>query len=138
MYLLNILKLLRGKVTVTTVYDLIMAQYGIDRGLGGDYPKILRRERSSLYACLAGNTNRNWYPRYCSCNLHANGHGQLKPQMENACIIIGAGINHWYHNNLIYRAGTMALNAHRLYWGEWWRNEPLCWSGETGTHGFMG
>ena len=24
-------------------------------------------------------------------------------------IIIGAGINHWYHSNLIYRAGAMAL-----------------------------
>ncbi len=24
-------------------------------------------------------------------------------------IIIGAGINHWYHGNLMYRAGTMAL-----------------------------
>ncbi len=29
---------------------------------------------------------------------------------EGKCmIIIGAGINHWYHNNLIYRAGIMAL-----------------------------
>jgi len=28
-----------GKVPVTTVYDLIMAQYGVDRGLQGDYPK---------------------------------------------------------------------------------------------------
>lgn len=24
-------------------------------------------------------------------------------------IIIGAGINHWYHQNLTYRAGAMAL-----------------------------
>ena len=24
-------------------------------------------------------------------------------------IIIGAGINHWYHNNLMYRSGIMAL-----------------------------
>ncbi|MCP4413233.1 MAG: molybdopterin-dependent oxidoreductase, partial [Gammaproteobacteria bacterium] len=29
---------------------------------------------------------------------------------EGKCmIIIGAGINHWYHNNLIYRSGIMAL-----------------------------
>jgi nitrate reductase alpha subunit len=26
------------QVTVTTVYDLLMAQYGVPRGLGGDYP----------------------------------------------------------------------------------------------------
>jgi nitrate reductase / nitrite oxidoreductase, alpha subunit len=25
------------------------------------------------------------------------------------CIIIGAGINHWYHNNLMYRSGIVAL-----------------------------
>ena len=28
-----------GKVPVTTVYDLIMGQYGVGRGLAGDYPK---------------------------------------------------------------------------------------------------
>ncbi len=28
-----------GEVTVTTVYDLLMAQYGVPRGLDGDYPQ---------------------------------------------------------------------------------------------------
>ena len=32
------IKTVDGIVKVTTVYDLIMAQYGVDRGFGGDYP----------------------------------------------------------------------------------------------------
>jgi len=28
-----------AEVTVATVFDLLMAQYGVSRGLGGDYPK---------------------------------------------------------------------------------------------------
>ena len=27
----------------------------------------------------------------------------------NVATVIGAGINHWYHNNLMYRAGIVAL-----------------------------
>lgn len=29
----------KGKIPVATVYDLVMGQYGVDRGLAGDYPK---------------------------------------------------------------------------------------------------
>ncbi len=32
-----------GEVIVATVYDLMMAQFGVDRGLGGEYRKRLRR-----------------------------------------------------------------------------------------------
>ena len=28
-----------GRIAVTTVYDLLMAQYGVARGLAGDYPE---------------------------------------------------------------------------------------------------
>ena len=28
-----------GKIPVATIYDLLMGQYGVDRGLEGDYPK---------------------------------------------------------------------------------------------------
>ncbi|MDZ7777843.1 MAG: hypothetical protein U5L09_20635 [Bacteroidales bacterium] len=48
-------------VKTATVYDLLMAQYGIDRGLPGDYPgeqgyynKVCR-----LYSGLAGNLYRH-------------------------------------------------------------------------------
>lgn len=32
---------------VTTVYDLLMAQFGVDRGLGGDYPVDYNDENQS-------------------------------------------------------------------------------------------
>jgi len=28
-----------GEITVATVYDLMMGQFGVSRGLGGEYPK---------------------------------------------------------------------------------------------------
>jgi nitrate reductase / nitrite oxidoreductase, alpha subunit len=96
-----------GKVPVTTVYDLIMARYGVDRGLSGDYPKDYG-DKDAAYTpawqeILTGVDSatvlqfaREW------ASTAATTHGKCM-------IIIGAGINHWYHANLMYRAGAMAL-----------------------------
>jgi nitrate reductase alpha subunit len=37
-----------GQVPVTTVYDLLMAQFGVGRGLGGDYPRVNIEFREQL------------------------------------------------------------------------------------------
>ncbi|NQU34304.1 MAG: nitrate reductase subunit alpha [Bacteroidetes bacterium] len=100
-------KTVNGEVTVTTVYDLIMAQYGVDRGLGGDYPTTYDDKEAAytpswqeIFTGIGPKTvlqfSREW------ARTAETTHGKCS-------IIIGAGINHWYHNNLIYRAGTMAL-----------------------------
>ena len=95
------------KVPVTTVYDLIMAQYGVDRGLGGDYPadygdkdEAYTPAWQEIFTGVSAKTvvqfSREW--------------ARTAETTEGKCmIIIGAGCNHWYHNNLIYRAGIMAL-----------------------------
>ncbi|MCC7406109.1 MAG: nitrate reductase subunit alpha [Bdellovibrionales bacterium] len=97
----------QGKVAVSTVYDLIMAQYGVNRGLQGDYPKDYS-DADAAYTpawqeVLTGidsktvvQFSREW------ANTAAVTEGKCM-------IIIGAGINHWYHANLMYRAGAMAL-----------------------------
>ncbi len=95
------------KIPVTMVYDLIMAQYGIDRGLDGDYPKDYS-DKDAAYTPA-------WQEIFTG--VHADTVIQFAREWANTAnategkcmIIIGAGINHWYHNNLMYKAGIMSL-----------------------------
>lgn len=96
-----------GELYVTTVYDLIMAQYGVDRGLGGEYPSGYGDEKAAytpawqeIFTGISAETVLNFTHEWARTAEATKG---------KCMIIIGAGINHWYHNNLIYRAGAMAL-----------------------------
>ncbi len=94
------------QVIVTTVFDLLLAQFGVDRGLGGDYPKSYEEVGAYTPAWQEQYTgiHRDTLIRYAR-EWAENGE---KTQGKNL-IIIGAGANHWYHNNLLYRAGIVAL-----------------------------
>ncbi|MHC4958237.1 MAG: nitrate reductase subunit alpha, partial [Planctomycetota bacterium] len=93
-------------VTVTTVYDLLMAQYGVPRGLDG-YPADFDDEEA-LYTPA-------WAERYTGVSRKdlirfAREWASTAEHTGGKCtIIIGAGVNHWYHANLMYRAGIHAL-----------------------------
>jgi nitrate reductase alpha subunit len=94
-------------VTVATVYDLLMAQYGVARGLKGDYPKDYDDESfpytpawSEKFTGIGRKDLLKFAREWGSTAEHTNG---------KCMIIIGAGINHWYHANLMYRAGIHAL-----------------------------
>ena len=95
------------KIVVTTVYDLTMAQYGVSRGLQGDYPADYN-DKDAAYTPA-------WQEIFTGVDKKtvvqfAREWAKTAEVTEGKCmIIIGAGINHWYHNNLIYRAGIMAL-----------------------------
>ncbi len=95
-----------SSATVATVYDLLMAQYGVNRGLSGDYPKDYDDDKTytpawtEKYTGLDRSVLLKFAREWGSTAQHTNG---------KCTIIIGAGINHWYHNNLIYRAGIHAL-----------------------------
>ena len=90
-----------GTVAVATVYDLMMANYGLDRGFGGanvaksyddDTPftpawaeKVTGVKRASIIQVA----------REFAANAEAtNG---------RSMIIIGAAMNHWYHMDMNYR-----------------------------------
>ncbi|MBT3983474.1 MAG: nitrate reductase subunit alpha [Bacteriovoracaceae bacterium] len=96
-----------GKKTYTTVYDLLMAQYGVNRGLGGDYPDSYDDTEHSYTPA--------WQERFTGIDRStiiqfANDWCRTAKFTEGKCsVIIGAGIDHWYHNNLIYRAAINAL-----------------------------
>jgi nitrate reductase alpha subunit len=97
----------RGVVFVTTVYDLLFAQYGVSRGLAGDYPTSYDDEKQSY--------TPSWQERFTGIGKDtvinfAREWSQNAEQTDGKCsVIIGAGIDHWYHNNLIYRAAINAL-----------------------------
>lgn len=96
-----------GAVRVATVYDLIMAQYGVGRGLDGDYPENYDDPNAAYTPA--------WQEVFTG--VDADTVVQFAREWANTAnltggkcmIIIGAGINHWYHANLMYRAGAMAL-----------------------------
>jgi nitrate reductase alpha subunit len=96
-----------GPVQVTTGFDLLLAQYGVNRGFEGDWPEdyddgthpftpAWQEQFTGIKASVTTNFAREW--------------ARTAEQTNGQCsIIIGAGANHWYHNNLIYRACINAL-----------------------------
>jgi len=95
------------KTMVATVYDLLMAQYGVVRGLEGEYPKGYDDEDAPYTPA--------WSEKYTGISRKdlirfAREWGTTAKMTNGKCtVIIGAGINHWYHANLMYRAAIHAL-----------------------------
>ncbi|HEX8991028.1 MAG TPA: nitrate reductase subunit alpha, partial [Anaerolineales bacterium] len=95
-----------GRIIVATVFDLAMAQFGVSRGLEGEYPESYDDELcytpawQEKYSGIHRDTCLR-FAREWACNAE-------KTQGKNL-VIIGAGANHWYHNNLLYRSAIVAL-----------------------------
>ncbi len=94
-------------VLVATVYDLTMAQHGVGRGLPGEYPAGYDDENAPFTPA--------WSEKYTGMSRDtlirfAREWGETARLTNGKCtVIIGAGINHWYHNNLMYRSAISAL-----------------------------
>ena len=102
------IKLANGEeALVTTVFDMQVAQYGIDRGLGGDnvakdykdatvaYTPAWAEKVTGVKAADIERTGREF--AYNASKTHGK-----------SMVIMGAAINHWYHNDMMYR-GVMNL-----------------------------
>lgn len=91
-----------SQINVTSVYDLTLANYGVDRGLDDsncahDYQDI--RAYSPAWAeqiCGVPRSQIEKIAREFGETAHKT-HGR-------SMIILGAGINHWYHMDMTYRA----------------------------------
>lgn len=96
-----------GEVLVATVFDLLCARYGVGRGLEGEYP--------SGYDDADHSYTPAWQERWTGIGRKtviefAREWANTAEVTDGKCsIIIGAGVNHWYHNNLMYRSGIVAL-----------------------------
>ena len=94
------IKTAAGERLVTTVYDLTMANYAIDRGLGG--------EAASSYEDDVPYTP-HWQEKYTGISPELAIH-TAREMADNSIktdgrtmVIMGAGINHWYNADIIYR-----------------------------------
>ncbi len=90
-----------SEVKVATVYDLMMANYGLDRGLGGDHV-------ATSYDADVPFTPA-WAERVTGVKrdaiLTVAREFALNAEKTNgrSMVIIGAGINHWFNMDMAYR-----------------------------------
>ena len=95
-----------GDRLVTTVFDLMLAQYGVGRpGLPGDWP--------ADYDDVEGLYTPAWQETITGVEaaLVARIAREFAQNAEDtqgrSMIVMGAGTNHWYHSDLIYRTMLM-------------------------------
>jgi nitrate reductase alpha subunit len=97
-----------GPRYVTTGLELMLAQFGVNRTgtLPGEWPRSYEADDTftpawqEKFTGIKASTLMAFARQWADVALESNG----------ACsIIIGAGANHWYHNNLIYRSCITAL-----------------------------
>jgi nitrate reductase alpha subunit len=96
-----------GRIPVATVFDLLMAQFGVPRGLKGEFPTSYDDEE---FSCTPA-----WQEKFTGVGRNtivqlAREFAITAERTRGKCtIIIGSGVNHWYHANLHYRAAIAAL-----------------------------
>jgi len=95
-----------GKIPVATIYDLLFAQFGVSRGLKGDWPVDYNDDLQFT---------PSWQEKYTKISREtliqfAREWASTAEKTSGKCmVIIGPGLNHWYHNNLIYRSCIVTL-----------------------------
>lgn len=92
-----------GDRVVTTVLDLLLAQYGVARaGLPGQWPQGY--DDPTVPATPAWQEQHTGVPASQVTRL-AREWGQNAVDTEGrGMILLGAGVNHWFHSDQIYRA----------------------------------
>lgn len=85
---------------VTTVYDLVLAKYGVDRGLGDAGPAS---EEAKPFT-PAWQEKITGVDRATVVQIAREFARNANDTQGRSMIIMGAGINHWYNSDVIYRA----------------------------------
>ncbi|NOT41674.1 MAG: nitrate reductase subunit alpha [Alphaproteobacteria bacterium] len=100
------LKLADGETLVATVYDLFLANYGVDRDFGGDnVAKSYDDDVPYTPAWAEKVTGVRRRDIILTAREFADNAAKTKGK---SMVILGAGINHWYHMDMIYR-GIIAM-----------------------------
>lgn len=87
---------------MTTVFDLMLAQYGVTRpDLPGDWPASY--EDADAPATPAWQETHTSVPA-AACVRIAREFARTAERSKGRCMILmGAGTNHWFHSETIYR-----------------------------------
>ena len=98
----RILALKDGATPVATVFDLLCANYGLDRGLGGGGVGVGLRPGRAVHAGLGRTRDRRATRTHHPCRARIRAATPRRPN-GRSMVILGAGVNHWYHMDMTYR-----------------------------------
>ncbi|MGZ4557380.1 MAG: nitrate reductase subunit alpha [Mycobacteriaceae bacterium] len=91
-----------GGQLVTTVFDLLLAQYGVSRdGLPGTWPSGYDDDEPYTPAWQEGITS---VPAATCTKIAREFAKNAEESGGRSMILMGAGTNHWFHSDTIYRA----------------------------------
>ena len=91
-----------GEMLVATVYDLFIANYGLDQGLGG--PNVAAGYDDDLPYTPAWQEKITGVPRADVIQVAREFGDNADKTHGKSMVILGAGLNHWYHMDMNYRA----------------------------------
>jgi nitrate reductase alpha subunit len=95
-------KLANGStVKVATVFDLMMANYSVDQGLGGD--NVAASFDDDVPYTPAWNEKVTGVPREQTIRIAREFSENAHKTQGKSMVILGAAVNHWYHMDMIYR-----------------------------------
>ena len=100
-------KTTEGEVQVCSVFDLLIANYGVDRFAD-------KETRSAAYDedkpyTPAWQEKMTGVPREQAITIARQFAENAEKTNGRSMIIIGAGVNHWYHTDMIYRSAINML-----------------------------
>ena len=86
---------------VATVYDLLLAQYGVDRGFGGG--NVATSFDDNVPGTPAWQETVTGVPRLDVIEIAREFARTADKTHGRSMIIVGAAMNHWFHNDMNYR-----------------------------------
>ncbi len=99
---IKIVKLAGGKqVKVATVFDLMMANYSVDQGLGGDNVAVSFDDDTPYTPAWCEKVTG--VPKEQTIRIAKEFSENADKTQGKSMVILGAAVNHWYHMDMIYR-----------------------------------
>jgi nitrate reductase / nitrite oxidoreductase, alpha subunit len=95
------LALKEGQTLVATVFDLFVANYGLDRGLGGEHIATSYDQNEPYTPAWAEKITG--VPAASIINVAREFASNAEKTNGKSMVILGAGLNHWYHMDMNYR-----------------------------------
>ena len=90
-----------GEALVATVYDLFCANYGLDRGLGGEW--VTADYDADIPGTPAWAEKITGVKRQAIITVAREFALNAEKTRGKSMVIVGAGLNHWYHMDMNYR-----------------------------------
>jgi nitrate reductase / nitrite oxidoreductase, alpha subunit len=90
----------------TTVFDLFCANYGVDRGFGGE--NVAKDYNEDVPFTPAWAEKVTGVPREAIVQVAREFASNAEITKGRSMVILGAGLNHWYHMDMSYR-GIISL-----------------------------